>query len=415
MPGPKPELMKQSQLILTHIPRTGGVSLHMFFRRLFGNAKIYKYRSRHLDQTSNVLAQLGEEERDKYRLFQGHFRFGEHRSLSKPCLYVGLIRHPVDRMISLYQFNRESGRPVVKERLSELSIEGFIDEKIASSKEGIFTAQMFWLTGKRNLAAACEVIKNRYLMCAATDQVDRMQQALAQLYDKPELEPVHLNVSGSDGPSEAERAALMERYEQRFETEIAFLKFVRRRFHRVYANMTPEEMVALIEALPAPAAGKGPKAKGPGAQKAQGGGPNKAAAALAAGGAAGEAGAGPKGPGAALKKKMGPAKAGGGAGKQKPALAVVAGVGEEKGIATPLKKFSPEKEVEAPAATESDSPLLATPSPVAKGPGPGKGRAGGAKRPGAGPNKQDGGPGRPKKGPGGGQGGGAGRAKTKAG
>ncbi len=252
MPAPKTDVLKQTQLILSHVPRTGGASLNLFVRRLLPSSKVYRYRSRHLDQTSNVLAQMSEQERNKYRAFQGHFRFGEHRSLSKPSLYLSLLRHPVERLISLYEHSREHGLPAIKEKLNELSIEDFIKDKIETSKDGLYTAQMYWMTGERTLPGACDVIKERYLMCAATDQLDRMQRVLGKLYGHEELEPLHLNPTTGSTIDAEQRKALIERYEERFEAEVAFLEFVRRRFNRVYAEINVDDVAALVAALPAP-------------------------------------------------------------------------------------------------------------------------------------------------------------------
>ncbi|MFW6039199.1 MAG: sulfotransferase family 2 domain-containing protein [bacterium] len=44
--------------------------------------------------------------REDLRAVFGHFHFGVHRQLVRPWTYVTMLRHPVDRVLSLYSFQR---------------------------------------------------------------------------------------------------------------------------------------------------------------------------------------------------------------------------------------------------------------------------------------------------------------------
>jgi hypothetical protein len=47
---------------------------------------------------------LPQEERDSYDVLQGHVHFGLHEWLTRPPLYMTMLRNPVDRAVSLYYF-----------------------------------------------------------------------------------------------------------------------------------------------------------------------------------------------------------------------------------------------------------------------------------------------------------------------
>ena len=50
----------------------------------------------------NQFIALPQEERDRFDLIMGHFSYGLHRFLSRPCVYVTLLRNPLERFCSFY-------------------------------------------------------------------------------------------------------------------------------------------------------------------------------------------------------------------------------------------------------------------------------------------------------------------------
>ena len=56
----------------------------------------------------------------QHRVFAGHFPFGVHRMVGRPCVYVTAVRDPVDRVLSQYTSIRESfdGTPDIRRWLA---------------------------------------------------------------------------------------------------------------------------------------------------------------------------------------------------------------------------------------------------------------------------------------------------------
>ena len=94
-------------LIFLHLPKTGGSSLREFLKAKCGHENYYGIYwneaagLRERDYINKFIA-LPQEERDHFDLIVGHFGYGLHRFLSRPCVYVTLLRNPLERFCSFY-------------------------------------------------------------------------------------------------------------------------------------------------------------------------------------------------------------------------------------------------------------------------------------------------------------------------
>jgi hypothetical protein len=92
-------------LIVTHIPKTAGTTLRLFLWHQFSQDSIYHVG----DDISGDRVRLREmpvADKQSIRLVFGHICYGWHEFLPQPCEYTTLLRHPIDRLKSLYKFIR---------------------------------------------------------------------------------------------------------------------------------------------------------------------------------------------------------------------------------------------------------------------------------------------------------------------
>lgn len=95
-------LAQEESLIFIHIPKAAGTTLDGIIRRHFPKNDIFS-----IDGTQRTLAefkQFPEEKMQSIMCLTGHMPFGLHEYLPRRCIYITLIRNPVDRIISEYYY-----------------------------------------------------------------------------------------------------------------------------------------------------------------------------------------------------------------------------------------------------------------------------------------------------------------------
>jgi hypothetical protein len=92
-------------IIFLHVPKAGGTSLNGIINQQYAKHSIFRF-----DGINNYhqLEQLPLSQRENLKLIRGHFAFGLHQSLPCPSQYFTLLRDPVARFISHYQYARRS-------------------------------------------------------------------------------------------------------------------------------------------------------------------------------------------------------------------------------------------------------------------------------------------------------------------
>lgn len=97
--------MDSAAIIFLHIPKTGGVTLSNILQRQYSQDVVYRF-----DPTDRASAEglqgLPVAERRKIKAIYGHMSFGLHTLLPQTASYITLLRHPIKRAISDYNFVR---------------------------------------------------------------------------------------------------------------------------------------------------------------------------------------------------------------------------------------------------------------------------------------------------------------------
>lgn len=111
-------------VIFLHIPKCAGTSFLDFLRESIPSGAVFDVNMG-LDYPRRLLEleSLRAEDRAELRLVCGHLPWGVHRLLPQASIYVTLLRHPVDRLVSHYSFVKENKRhhlhaTVMHERMS---------------------------------------------------------------------------------------------------------------------------------------------------------------------------------------------------------------------------------------------------------------------------------------------------------
>jgi hypothetical protein len=114
--------LKPPALIFLHVPKTAGATLTVILGRHYPPEAIF-----HIGgpgrPTLKEFEALPLQERARFTCLAGHVAFGVHRLLPGPARYITMLRDPVDRLVSLYYYVRETPEHsmhehVVRERVT---------------------------------------------------------------------------------------------------------------------------------------------------------------------------------------------------------------------------------------------------------------------------------------------------------
>ena len=128
-------------LIFLHIPKTGGTTLHEALVREMPPERRYQFYNvvTAANASENRLCQflaLSQQERDHFDCLHGHIQMGIHRLLSRPCVYVTLLRDPLRRSVSSYfqAAKNKGGHHYEAIKSGELTLEKFLIEETHKSQ-----------------------------------------------------------------------------------------------------------------------------------------------------------------------------------------------------------------------------------------------------------------------------------------
>jgi hypothetical protein len=219
-------MLDDSILIFNHIPKAGGTSLIRFFEELYGNEYCYRHSAR--DPRTNThtppIDKLAPSERNKLKFLAGHFKYGKHKLFQKPYKYICVLRDPLERVVSDYYFNRESGRPDLQKIAMNHSLEEYIVMKMENPKSEMGrSAQIEYICGSQDLEVAMKILEQEYLLACTTTQLNEAMQRISEFFGVPHLEPKQANVTKKKGKSSIISDALAEEF--KFRTSLDYKLF----------------------------------------------------------------------------------------------------------------------------------------------------------------------------------------------
>ena len=124
----------QRSFVFLHIPKAGGTSLRHFFRLLVGERNVYP------ETRLNGNPSWDELDVHLHRAFLGHigYRFAQAANAETATL----LRHPVDRILSMYSYSMKPGKhPAPIGGIRQMSLEAFLQSDYPGITMNIDNAQ----------------------------------------------------------------------------------------------------------------------------------------------------------------------------------------------------------------------------------------------------------------------------------
>ena len=111
-------------LIFLHLPRTGGTTLRDILDKQYPDDVTLENKSL-LDTDPNFNVD-NKPEKDQFKLVKGHVYFGIHEHINQKCTYFSMMRNPIERTISIYNYIKKRSSYKDYDLANKLTIEKFI-------------------------------------------------------------------------------------------------------------------------------------------------------------------------------------------------------------------------------------------------------------------------------------------------
>lgn len=116
-------------VVFLHLPKTAGSSMRSVFYHQVGRERVVRVNRADPMETVGELRRLSVADQRNVAAIVGHMGYGIHEALGVPCTYVTMLRHPVERVLSLYAYLSRSPDSRLGWSLPEgMTLEAFVDD-----------------------------------------------------------------------------------------------------------------------------------------------------------------------------------------------------------------------------------------------------------------------------------------------
>ncbi|MEQ9489311.1 MAG: hypothetical protein RIM72_10005 [Alphaproteobacteria bacterium] len=92
-------------VVFMHMMKTGGLTMVNVLREAYGVDRTFKLGNTRGNEFTYIRDLEDAAENPDIQVFIGHFGWGVGRLFDRPVRYLTILRHPVDRVLSLYQYS----------------------------------------------------------------------------------------------------------------------------------------------------------------------------------------------------------------------------------------------------------------------------------------------------------------------
>ncbi|PFB01108.1 hypothetical protein CN383_12180 [Priestia megaterium] len=228
--------MTDSILIFMHIPKTGGSTLNEIFKNQYKEDEVLIHIP--LDRLASEFNNLSDIKRDKIKGISGHYNFGVHEHINKPYTYFSIVRHPIDRVISLYYFLSRSPGYARYEELKGMTLEEFVTKnKQANNHQTLF----FSGNGTFDLALAKKNLENHFPVVGVTDMFNESTFLMTRKFNWEYKEYKKVNVTPNRPSLKEIPNNILNIIEQNNHLDMELYNYVKERLVRQLDLLSPED------------------------------------------------------------------------------------------------------------------------------------------------------------------------------
>ncbi len=233
--------------IFLHIPKAGGSTVVDIVKRQYPRGSAYELVTRggQLARNTQRFIELPEPEKAKIRILMGHMGFGLHETFKQPAVYFTMLRQPVSRVVSSYEYAKEHPRHALHKVIHDkkLSLRAFVEARLTYQTENGMTKNIAGKTEFEEatpalLEQALHNLEQHFAAVGFTDQFDKSLIVFKHALQWPGW-PVYfhknktVNKKGLQGYDKADLKAI----EELNKYDMALYATARTHFDSVVANL----------------------------------------------------------------------------------------------------------------------------------------------------------------------------------
>lgn len=125
-------IQNDNTIIFLHVAKAGGSTLRRVLRNQYSNKEVYEIVSRGRKTEYNIqkFITLPEEEKRQIKLLQGHFSYGLHNHIFNKCKYISMLRDPVNRVLSGFNYASSNPNHFLFDKLKGMSLTDYLNSDI---------------------------------------------------------------------------------------------------------------------------------------------------------------------------------------------------------------------------------------------------------------------------------------------
>jgi hypothetical protein len=173
------------------MPKAAGSTLQRIIDRQYGGQNIFNIDGNGVDTVQasiDRLRSMSEDERAEIRCLKGHIPFGIGQWLKNPVKYISMLREPVARLVSDYNYAASTPEHVLHKEVNEksMSLLQFVEMRAQSGLTNLYTRLLSGCVNWENLALSkpllsqteLEIAKENVRKCAAVGITERFDESV---------------------------------------------------------------------------------------------------------------------------------------------------------------------------------------------------------------------------------------------
>ncbi|MDQ0058841.1 sulfotransferase family 2 domain-containing protein [Paenibacillus harenae] len=150
-------------LIYMHIPKTGGTTLSNIIDKNYSKTILYIH-------VHHKIKLLEKENLNGVGAFMGHYPYGTHQYIPKPCVYISMMRDPIECIISLYYYILAEKLRYWHDKVKTMSFDEFLEDSEYDIETSNMQTRYFCGGHTLDIGLAKKNLEKKFLVVGINEQ-----------------------------------------------------------------------------------------------------------------------------------------------------------------------------------------------------------------------------------------------------